>query len=1022
VILGVAELLAMVPPHPGYAKIPAGYQPTRIELRTEQPAGTLVRPRTVPNDILVLRVQFSDLSFQSTPAYPDYLAHDTAFFERWMLHLTDFFSDASHNSYALRHYLYPDVVTMNRSMAYYGGDNADTTDVRVSQLAADLVNQLDGEIDFSQYGGIIIFHAGAGQESDISGVNTDQIWSTFLTRKALQASFDPDNDDYPGLPTADGVALTNLVIVPESEFQDYFPGEGEDNAEAYLFSIYGVLCHQFGHLIGLPTLFDNDSSNGRSQGIGNWGLMGTGVWNASGYVPAQLCAWSRWFLGWEDAVTLTEDTDNVPVDDFLDHFPGRQRLYKIPISDSEYFLIENRQQNPDGSLDPYSNLPSYTFKLLPEGEQDYYENYPLLPYFNFMENRYAGCEWDFFLPGLGGPIPPNSQIPVEGSGLLIWHIDENVIAENFTANFDLNRVNGYAPHKGVDLEEADGTQNLDTATANTYKYGSPYDSFRLGNNDYLGNEIHNNMLSLPTSESYYGGVPLEIFDISASGNQMTFSVRFGWRLDADYEGENPVNASIVDFDGGGDSEIFYPMPDGRLYLWKNEFLAEGYPLQLLPVVQDYVYAGGKFYLPMQQLSNCFLYGRGPDSGSYVQTWIGWDWATHPIGVGNKVYSILNNELTGNGSVYEYDLTANIGHLLYDLEAPVVSNPVYFKDHLYLLGQNDIQEYRLWDLDLLLGEKTARDWPLPPDSLLVGIFKAPLLPGGQDGEFIAQFRNSVYVYGNDLQPVAGFPFVHDLNTTAPLTLGDFDRNGRLEIILNSAEGIAVIDYSGTLASPPGLMGPSADSLGFSSGLLTVDLDDDGRMELLGSFSNNRLLVWEDSFRLKTGFPVSFQEPSRNLPLIGKASDGITYAWTAADNGLIFRQALPGADLNEMGDYWYTEYANLQRHASFDSAGLDNEYLTDDLFVPGEVYIYPNPLKSIYAQNLTLNLMTSRDTDFELKIFDIKGRLVYRQKAFAKAYLRNRQLIDLPEAKLASGVYIAVVCADTRSKRIKFAIEK
>ncbi len=49
-----------------------------------------------------------------------------------------------------------------------------------------------------------------------------------------------------------------------------------------------------------------------------------------------------------------------------------------------------------------------------------------------------------------------------GSGILIWHIDENVINANFTVNFDRNYVNSNALHKGVDLEEADGIQHSDT--------------------------------------------------------------------------------------------------------------------------------------------------------------------------------------------------------------------------------------------------------------------------------------------------------------------------------------------------------------------------------------------------------------------------------------------------------------------------------------------------------------------------------------------------------------------------------
>ncbi len=1015
-------LCALVPPHPRYETVPAAYQPTRIELSA--PSLGLSRPKTIPNNILVLRVQFSDLSFQAAPAYPDHLAHDAAFFDRWMLHLSDFFADASHYQYELEYTLYPEVFTLPRPLAYYGGDTTDAIDANIAHLASDLLLQADPLIDFSQYGGLILFHAGSGQESDISGIRSEQIWSTFLTRKLLQATFDPENDDYPGLTTDDGAILTNIVIIPESEYQDYFPGEDHPDADAYLFSIYGVLAHQFGHLIGLPTLFDNDSSNGVSQGIGNFGLMGTGVWNASGYVPAQVSPWCRYFLGWEIPITITADTQNILVDYFLDHGVDKNRLYKVPISDAEYFLVENRQQNPDGSLDPYSNLPSFTFKLLPEGEQDYYENYPLLPYFNFMENRYIGCEWDFFLPGLGGPIPPGMQIPVDGSGLLIWHIDENVIAANFTTNFDRNRINGDARHKGVDVEEADGIQHLDSAVYDYYKWGGPYDTFRSGNNDYFGNQTHNGMLSLPTAESYYGGVQLEIYDIGPSANQMSFSVRFAWRLETDYSGTNPFGACLVDFTGDGETEIFYPMPDGQLFLWKDEQLLPDFPLNRMPVTQHYVWNGEKFFIPMQVADVARLYRLGPGEHVFVFSQNERVWATHPVcqSSENRLFLAINRTDSNRGELYSFDTTTESESLLNTFDDPVITNMVLFRDSLLLLTRSVNDLHTLWNLRLDDLEISSRPLALPADSTLVGIFKAPVLPDSQNGELIVQFRNSLYLFDHDLQPVPGFPFIHDLNSTAPLCLADVDINGTLDILVSSDHGFAVIDYSGTRMSPAALNLAASDSLAFSGGIMAQDIDHDGRMEFIGSFSNNRLLVWEDDFRPKRGFPVSFSDPSRSLPLIGKASDGNIYAWIATDNGRIYRHPLPEANLGDLDLQWFTEYGTLQRQASRDHTDLPNLYLSSSIFVPEEVYIFPNPLKSIYEKRLTLNVMTSEDTPFEFRIFDIAGKLVYQQKSFAYAYLRNRELVDFPVDKLSSGVYIAVICADRESKRIKFAIEK
>ncbi|MDD4309628.1 MAG: M6 family metalloprotease domain-containing protein [Candidatus Cloacimonetes bacterium] len=1026
------RLSALVPPVPAYNHPPAAWQMTKIEGSVS--AGTIAdkATRTIPNNILVLRVQFSDQSFRSIAAYPDSLAHNDAYFNRWMKHLKDFYLDASHGAYELESTLYPQVLTLPNPMAYYGADTEEKIDALLPEVLPHVLQQIDSEVDFSSYGGVIIFHAGAGQESDIDGIRTNQIWSTFLTRKNLQAAFDPENDNYAGYPTNDGSTLTNVLIIPEDEFQDYFPLEGGENASAYLFSIYGVLAHQFGHLIGLPTLFDNDSSNGRSQGIGNWGLMGTGVWNANGYVPAQVSAYCRYLLGWENPVIITSDAIVNPVDHFTNHTPEAIRLYKIPISGTEYFLVENRQQNPDGSIDIY-NQHSYSFKLLPEGEQDYYLDNPetsvdesLIPYFSFMKNSYVGSEWDFFLPGLGGPFPSNSGVLQDGSGILIWHIDELVIAQNFTANFDLNRPNGNASHKGVDLEEADGMQNLDTAVYDIYKWGSPFDSFRANNNAYFGYQYNNGLLSLPTSESYYGGIPLEIHNISESGNRMYFSVRYRWSLSTAFSGENSLNAAAIDFDGDGQTEMFYPMPDGQLYMWKDDELMADFPLHKNPITQTYTWDGDNLYIPMEYENLARLYQLGNNESRYVLNMLNSTWASHPVDLGSALALPLN-KADNKSSIFLLNKADLITTELFEFDGLIAANLIHFRNNLTSVHRGAENAYLITEFNLPTLEDNTRALPIPADSTIIAIFKAPLVPESEAGELIVQCQNSVYAFDAGLQLLEGFPFCHNLVAAsdssyfAPLSLADVDANGSLDLLIGGAKGFAVLDYHGSLMSPAALVNDAApDSIG--AGVYAIDIDSDGKAEILGNFGYNRLSVWEDDFRVRRNFPVAFSERSRNYPFIAKAANNKSYIYCAADNGKIFRSDIVDTPLANPALSWNTEYANLLRSASIDPQILPNQYSSSSLFVPGQVYIYPNPLKSIYTQKLVLNVMPSEDCEVELSIFDISGTLVFRQKSFAKAYLKNLDIFSIPSEKLCSGVYLAIVKSPRESKRLKFAIEK
>ncbi len=111
----------------------------------------------------------------------------------------------------------------------------------------------------------------------------------------------------------------------------------------------GTICHEYGHLLGLPDLFDvgfirsgSEDPMDDSAGIGNWGLMG---WGALGWQgddgPTSLSAWSRMRLGWVTLQTPVQLEQELRIDPVGES----GKAYQVPMPNGEFFLLEYRTRS-----------------------------------------------------------------------------------------------------------------------------------------------------------------------------------------------------------------------------------------------------------------------------------------------------------------------------------------------------------------------------------------------------------------------------------------------------------------------------------------------------------------------------------------------------------------------------------------------------------------------------------------------------------------------------------------------------
>lgn len=283
-------------------------------------------PTTGNRKLVCILMGFKDKAFSKTQADFNNLFNQVNYTANGATgSVKDYYLENSYNKFNL------DVTvagpyTAANNMSYYGANDANNNDVKPDVLVTEAVNAADATVDFANFDndgdgvvdGVYVIYAGYGEEA---GAPADAIWAHAWEI----AQTDP-------VTKYDGKTIINYSCSAELE-----------GSSGTTMTAIGVICHEFGHVLGAPDYYDtNYDTGGQYEGTGDWDLMAGGSWNNNGITPAHHNAYTKVMVyGWGTATTIV-DGANISIPSSK---TDANAFYRINTpTTNEYYLIENRQQ------------------------------------------------------------------------------------------------------------------------------------------------------------------------------------------------------------------------------------------------------------------------------------------------------------------------------------------------------------------------------------------------------------------------------------------------------------------------------------------------------------------------------------------------------------------------------------------------------------------------------------------------------------------------------------------------------
>lgn len=950
-------------------------------------------------------------NFDSSP-------HNRRYFETHLRALDQYWNVVSNGKISLDRVVYPvaedSAYRVPQPISYYGRERAGDSGLvfGLRQFLADAATaaSADPAIRFTDYDAVYIFHAGTSRQFDVLNNTPHDLFSVFIRR------------DDPVILRGGSDTLSEAIVIPETASQD-----------GRITVLNGVIAHEFGHQLGLVDLYD--TRNFATQ-VGNFALMDNNANDVGvetvvnnqrrilfGAVPVFPDAWSRAYLGFVDVLTVTDSNPvAVWVAEEEEIIPVNRQVWRVPISSTEYFLLENRRFDIDGNDESGLKLDSVTSVVLGPA-------HPLSGQFT--------REYDFLLPG---------------SGMLIWHVDEGVAAIDYATgddipnNFLANTLQWDHNRRFLRVVEADGYNRLGSAGFFFFT-GGPTTFWHSGTNSTFTPN------SVPPSRSYTGGHSgVSITQISGPLPTMTCRVSRGGRLKGYpiYVGQEngPQAAPIVTDVLKSQSGDFRAPGDGRPEVfvgYKHYILgfdSDGQPLTNHPVIDTSISFDTSevirtFYpvaigVPGESwISPPLIHAINSQTGSLaavsntgsVGLWhmadLDLDGLFDPV-----VGSVTMTRDTPSGQPVIWDRT--IGSATKDLLVPVGDSGFdvfslldgtrvphsYAGSPISVAGRGPGQSFSIDSVD---GSWSAGMFSSGITRRVLGP-ERPFLPAvadidhdGNADAAVLERDGTLHLFSHFVTPEQNFgphyferfPLNVGFRPSTDPILADIDRDGRLEVLVAGEGKVVAYAHNGVIASDfPVTIGPRNDPDSAIASLLAVDFGG-GLLAVLTGGEKRATLAYRQGREVQTANYAVGGNITSPMALAANTVTNQPIIYVRADDGFLYGFIAPSPSSPPATAVWTMGGHDARNTRAIPDSSLSPVDPDGVFFAAERAYVYPNPAKG----EAVVRYWLGEAAVVSISIYDIAGNLVTEAAGPGTGGVFNEWTWSC--ADVASGVYYARV---------------